>query len=151
LKPGFAFDGSCFPKDVRSQRLKILNTGLQRVGILGLSFTDDLRESPVIGLIRDLWQDGIDVMVHDPDVQPEQMIGSNLEYLERQLPQIYRIPTTDLSEVLEKSQVIVVAQKRPEFTARLNEVNGKITVLDLVRMDENVSSTKIHNYQGMSW
>jgi GDP-mannose 6-dehydrogenase len=75
--------------------------GAQRVGILGLSFkpnTDDLRESPAIGLIRDLWQDGIDVMVHDPDVQPEQMLGSNLEYLERQLPQIHRILRAELNE-----------------------------------------------------
>jgi GDP-mannose 6-dehydrogenase len=166
--PGFAFGGSCLPKDVRSltyharrlgidlpiiegilpsnriqteaARLKILQTGAQRVGVLGLSFkpnTDDLRESPTIGLIRDLWQDGIDVMVHDPDVQPEQMLGSNLEYLERQLPQIHRILRADLNEIIEKSQLIVVTQKRPEFAARLNGLNGKTTVLDLVRMNEN--------------
>lgn len=182
LKPGFAFGGSCLPKDLRSlnfharrlgvelpilegilpsnhlqiqaARFKVLQTGARRVGILGLSFkpnTDDLRESPMIGLIRDLWQDGIDVMVYDPDVQPEEMLGSNLEYLERQLPQIHQVLRTDLNEVLEKSQIVVVGQKRPEFTARLNELDGQVTILDLVRMDENRASTKRAKYQGMSW
>jgi GDP-mannose 6-dehydrogenase len=182
LTPGFAFGGSCLPKDVRSltfharrlgtelpilegilpsnrvqienARLKVLQSGAQRVGVLGLSFkphTDDLRESPIIGLIRDIWQDGIDVMVHDPDVQPEQMLGSNLEYLERQLPQIHRIFRADINEVLENSQLIVVAQRRPEFTAGLNELNGKIAVLDLVRMSENPDSMGTGHYQGMSW
>ena len=165
LKPGFAFGGSCLPKDVRSltfharrlgveipiidgilpsnrvqidaARLKVVETGAQRVGVLGLSFkpqTDDLRESPIIELIRNLWQDGIDVMVHDPDVQPEQMLGSNLEYLERQLPQIHRILRDDVNEVLEKSQVIIVGQKRPEFTSIVRELDGKVIVLDLVHL-----------------
>ena len=182
LKPGFAFGGSCLPKDLRSltfqarrlgvelpilegilpsnhlqiqaARFKVLQTGARRVGILGLSFkpnTDDLRESPMIGLVRDLWQDGIDVMVYDPDVQPEEMLGSNREYLERQLPQIHQVLRTDLNEVLEKSQIVVVGQKRPEFTARLNELDGQVTILDLVRMDENRASTKTAKYQGMSW
>jgi GDP-mannose 6-dehydrogenase len=182
LKPGFAFGGSCLPKDIRSltsharrlgvelpilegilpsnrlqiqtAHLKVLQTGARRVGVLGLSFkpqTDDLRESPIIDLIRDLWQDGIDVMVHDPDVQPEQMLGSNREYLERQLPQIHQILRADLNEVLEKSQIVVVGQKRPEFTARLNELDGQVTILDLVRMSENPASTKTAHYQGISW
>jgi GDP-mannose 6-dehydrogenase len=182
LKPGFAFGGSCLPKDLRSlnfharrlgvelpilegilpsnhlqiqaARFKVLQTGARRVGILGLSFkpnTDDLRESPMIGLIRDLWQDGIDLMVYDPDVQPEEMLGSNREYLEPQLPQIHQVLCTDLNEVLEKSQIVVVAQKRPEFTARLNELDGQVTILDLVRMKENRPSTKTAKYQGMSW
>ena len=64
-------------------------------------------------------------MVYDPDVQPEEMLGSNLEYLERQLPQIHQVLRTDLNEVLEKSQIVVVGQKRPEFTARLNELTDK--------------------------
>ena len=182
LKPGFAFGGSCLPKDVRSivfharrlgielpviegilpsnraqieaARLKILQTGAQKIGILGLSFkpnTDDLRESPVIGLIRDLWQDGIDVLVHDPDVHPEQMMGSNLEYLERQLPQIHRILRADINEILETSQLIVVGQKRPEFTAALDGLERKITILDLVRSIDNSAATNLNNYQGLSW
>lgn len=167
LKPGFAFGGSCLPKDVRSltfharrlgvespilegilpsnrlqidaARLKIIQTCAHRVGVLGLSFkprTDDLRESPIIELIRMLWQDGLDVLVHDPDVQPEQMLGSNLEYLERQLPQIHRILRADVNEVLEKSQVIIVGQKRPEFTSLLSQLDGKLIVLDLVHLDK---------------
>jgi len=91
-------------------------------------------------------------MVHDRDVQPEQMLGSNLEYLERQLPQIQRILRADLNEVIEKSQLIVVAQKRPEFAARLNELDGKIRILDLVRMNENPKLMMTRcMYEGISW
>lgn len=182
LKPGFAFGGSCLPKDVRSltsharrlgvelpilegilpsnrlqieaARLKVLQAGAQRVGVLGLSFkatTDDLRESPVIALIRDLWQDGIDVLVHDPDVKPEEMLGSNLEYLERQLPQIHQILRPELKDVLEKCELLVVSQRRPEFISELKKLNGKVSILDLVRMSEDATLVKAPNYQGLSW
>jgi GDP-mannose 6-dehydrogenase len=182
LKSGFAFGGSCLPKDIRSltfharrlgveipiiegilqsnrlqldaARVKVIQSGARRVGILGLSFkpnTDDLRESPMIGLIRDLWQDGIDVLVHDPDVHPEEMIGSNREYLERQLPQIHQILRIRLDDVLETSDLIVVAQKRPEFLARLRQLDGRINILDLVRIAENSDDLSRVNYRGISW
>ena len=58
----------------------------------------------------------------------------------------------DLNEVIEKSQLIVVAQKRPEFAARLNELDGKIRILDLVRMNENPKLMMIRGkYKGLSW
>jgi len=101
---------------IQAARVKVLQTGTRPVGVLGLSFkpnTDDLRESPIIELIRDLWQDGIDVMSMIGR-QPEEMLGSNREYLERQLPQIHQILCTDLNEFWKISNV-VVAQKRPEF------------------------------------
>lgn len=182
LKPGFAFGGSCLPKDIRSltvearrlgtelpilegiltsnrlqveaARRKVLKMGVQRVGVLGLSFkpqTDDLRESPIISLIRDLWQDGLDVLVHDPDVKPEEMLGSNREYLERQLPQINRILRSDLKDVMEKSEIVVVAQKRPEFTALLKNCDGRATIIDLVRMSDDAALRKMPNYRGLSW
>jgi GDP-mannose 6-dehydrogenase len=182
LKPGFAFGGSCLPKDLRSltfharrlgvdlpildavlpsnrlqvelARLKVHELGARRVAVLGLSFkasTDDLRESPIIGLIRDLWQDGVDVLVHDPDVQPDAMLGSNREYLERQLPQIQQILRPHIADALQECQVVVVSQKRAEFTAALQALNGRVTVLDLVRLSDVPASLGISKYRGISW
>lgn len=182
LKPGFAFGGSCLPKDIRSltfnarrlgvdlpilesvlpsnrlqieaARLKVHGLGARRVSVLGLSFkpsTDDLRESPIIGFIRDLWQDGIRVLVHDPDVQPDTMLGSNREYLERQLPQINQILRPCVEDVLQDCEVVVVSQKRPEFTAALQKMSGSPTVLDLVRLSEDPATIGVSKYMGISW
>ena len=54
---------------IEEARLKVHELDVKRLAILGLSFkagTDDLRESPVVELIRLLWQDGIDTLVCDP-------------------------------------------------------------------------------------
>jgi GDP-mannose 6-dehydrogenase len=165
LRPGFAFGGSCLPKDLRSLafnarrlglqlpiveavlpsnrlqieavRVKVHELGARSVAVLGLSFkpgTDDLRESPVINLIRDLWQDGVDVVVHDPDVFPERMLGSNRAYLERQLPQIGTILRSSLTEALEGCDAVVVTQKRAEFAAALHYFEDQARVIDLVQI-----------------
>jgi GDP-mannose 6-dehydrogenase len=164
LSPGFAFGGSCLPKDLRSlafnanrlgerlpiiesvlpsnqihidtARLKVHDLGAKRVAILGLSFkagTDDLRESPVINLIHQLWQDGLEVMVYDEDIQHlNNILASSREYLERQLPQIHQIFHSDLDTVLQKADAIVISQHRPEFAAALQGMGGEKPVLDLM-------------------
>ncbi len=165
LRPGFAFGGSCLPKDLRSLifhgrrlgvelpilegilrsnreqieavRVRIHALGVRRIAVLGLGFkpgTDDLRESPVIALIRDLWQDGIDVTVHDPDIRPDVMMGSNREYLERQLPQVRQILRDRIEDALATCEAVVVTQSRPEFTAAVEVLTGRLPVLDLVRV-----------------
>jgi len=182
LKPGFAFGGSCLPKDLRSltfnarrlgvevpildsvipsntlqieaARIKVHETGAKHVGVLGLSFkagTDDLRESPIISLIRQLWQDGLEISVYDPDVNLEVLLGSNLEYLRRQLPQINQILRTDINNVLNECQTLVISQKRPEFTAALVDLNTDIAVLDLVRLNKEPSISGLARYEGISW
>jgi GDP-mannose 6-dehydrogenase len=182
LRPGFAFGGSCLPKDLRfvthnarrlrvevpiwdailpsnnaqttAARIKLQDLGAKKVGVLGLSFksgTDDLRESPIISLIRNLWQDGVDVLVHDPDVNPQEMLGSNLDYLERQLPQIGKILCPDLQELINQSEVIVVSQKRPEYLDILKQACHPLVVLDLVRLGDELESHKFVKYRGMSW
>ncbi len=182
LMPGFAFGGSCLPKDLRSltynarrlgvevpileailpsnavqvnvARIQLQEFGAKRVGILGLSFksgTDDLRESPIITLIRDLWQDGVNVLVYDPDVNLQEMLGANLEYLERQLPQIKQILCDRAEDLVRQSDVLVVSQKRPEFIDLLGNVDSSVMVFDLVRLAEQPHSLGLTKYKGISW
>ena len=182
LMPGFAFGGSCLPKDLRSltynarrlgievpivesilpsnaqqvklARIKLQEVGAKKVGIFGLSFkagTDDLRESPILTLIRDLWQDGVDVLVYDPDVNLQDMLGANLEYLERQLPQIKTILCDRAEEMISRSDVLVVSQKRPEFLELLHKAQPSVMVLDLVRLADRPDSLGFVNYTGISW
>jgi UDP-N-acetyl-D-mannosaminuronate dehydrogenase len=50
-----------------------------RIGVLGLSFkpnTDDLRGSPAIAVVRRLLSAGHSVVVHDPAVTPDRVIGT---------------------------------------------------------------------------
>src|SRR5437016_1491770 len=91
LTPGFAFGGSCLPKDLRAltHRVReldlklpllesilpsnnehieraaetILSLSKRKIGVLGLSFkpgTDDLRESPIVHLVKRLIAEGCD-------------------------------------------------------------------------------------------
>ncbi|HMB89728.1 MAG TPA: nucleotide sugar dehydrogenase [Rhodothermales bacterium] len=182
LKPGFAFGGSCLPKDLRSMtyharrkgvqmpimdgilpsnrlqveaaRRKVHELGVRKVGVLGLSFksgTDDLRESPVITLIRELWQDGLDVVVHDPDVNPEEMLGSNRAYLERQLPQIGQIMRPRMEEVMKDAEAVIVTQNRPAFIEAIQQHGAEVAVLDLVRLGDGRHLDGVRQYIGLSW
>jgi GDP-mannose 6-dehydrogenase len=162
LLPGFAFGGSCLPKDLRSinfhaqklgvslpilgsvlpsneeqiatARVKIHELNVKQVTILGLSFkanTDDLRESPVLTLINQLWRDGLNVRVYDPDVQIDKLIDR--QYLERQLPQIHQISCSSLEEALTDTQMVILTQKRPEFSDAVINLPESIAIIDLVQ------------------
>ncbi len=139
---------------IEEARIKVHELDVKRVAVLGLSFkagTDDLRESPVVDLIRALWQDGIDTLVCDPDIDLKTMLGSNREYLERQLPQIKDILRPDIADTLRQCQAVVVNQNRPEFAKALQGLNGNVEVIDLVRMSKERSLPGITKYRGLSW
>ncbi|MQA28685.1 MAG: nucleotide sugar dehydrogenase [Luteitalea sp.] len=181
LQPGFAFGGSCLPKDLRAlaseardcgislpiidailpsnraqietARAKAHRLGAVNIAVLGLGFkpgTDDLRESPTIELIRSLWQDGLNVLVHDPDIDLTTMLGSNRAYLERQLPQIGQILCSRLADALSRSEAVIVAQDRPEFTSALEQLDPTVPVLDLVRPSRSTGGETDNNRRA-SW
>jgi GDP-mannose 6-dehydrogenase len=112
LKPGFAYGGSCLPKEVRAvthiasklgvdlpligsldrsnathiteAARMVKATGARKVAVLGLAFkpgTDDLRESPILEVMADLLDAGIEIIAHDPAITAETRIEAQLAYV----------------------------------------------------------------------
>jgi GDP-mannose 6-dehydrogenase len=175
LKPGFAFGGSCLPKDLRalSYQAKIhdlqlqilsavlpsnemqiargvklvMNSGSQRVGVLGFSFkagTDDLRESPVIEVIERLIGKGYDLRIYDRNVNIAALVGANRDFILNHIPHISKLMVPSIDAVLAHAQTIVIGNRDPEFSqipARLREDQH---LVDFVRITRQGSSNAKH-------
>lgn len=141
LRPGFAFGGSCLPKDVKALKseaakhgleLSVLNSILdsnqthldnciqavvganrKRIGLVGLTFkagTDDLRESPAVELAERLIGKGFDVRIYEPSIEPGKLHGTNLDFIERSIPHIWKLLLPDLQQIFQHAEVLVVMQ-----------------------------------------
>jgi GDP-mannose 6-dehydrogenase len=185
LRPGFAFGGSCLPKDVRaltyqgrlldvdtpvlssilaSNQLHIAHalgmiraTGRRRVGLLGLSFkegTDDLRESPIVTLAELLIGKGYELSVYDRNVRLASLVGANREYILNHIPHIGRLMVDRPEQLIEQSEVLVVASADPEFAPLLEKLPQGKSVIDLVgawSTDARARSTHMEAYEGIAW
>jgi len=181
LKPGFAFGGSCLPKDVRalqyrakeldvelpvisqilpSNRLQIqqafdqvMETGRKKIGLFGFSFkagTDDLRESPIVILAEQLLGKGLSLCIYDKNVSLAKLVGSNKEYIEKQIPHLSSLLCNAVDEVIEKSEVIVVGNQSPEFADALRKCRADQIIIDLVRLPIYGSLLQA-DYRGICW
>ena len=149
LKPGFAFGGSCLPKDLRALSYRanrldvkiplldaalpsnqehlhrairaVVDSGAKRIGIVGLTFkenTDDLRESPVVGMVEHLIGKGIDLRIYDPNVNLDIIYGSNRNFLLNAIPHVGRLIEATLDRLISWADQLVVTQKpAPEVAA----------------------------------
>ena len=180
LKPGFAFGGSCLPKDLRalnyearkldldlpllasileSNKLQVLNVIRKlmefkgrTLGFLGISFkggTDDLRESPIVDVIEAMLGKGFSVRLYDRHVSLARLIGANKQYIEKEIPHISRLMCTSVEELIASSDVIVVANRSPEFTEAVISARKDQVVVDLVRIAEIVPLQA--QYFGICW
>jgi len=161
LTPGFAFGGSCLPKDLRALvyrasrldlKLPLLESVLPsnqthlerairlalelpgRLGIYGLAFkenTDDLRESPVVLLLEALIGKGRKVRVYDPHIHLGEIYGSNQRYLLAAIPHIGNLLDENLEVMLEAADHVLIAQKPTAEIASQLEGSGK-PLVDLV-------------------
>lgn len=180
LKPGFAFGGSCLPKDVRALTYQAQFTGIETplidallasndnhirfglemilackkksIGFLGISFkagTDDLRESPLVDLVRQLAAKGFNILIYDCNIHPARLSSSNREYIKGIIPHIDRMIVNDMDKLLRRSEIIVIGNNTAEFSTIAAELRPEQTVIDLVRIRE---IEDIHtNYHGIGW
>jgi GDP-mannose 6-dehydrogenase len=182
LSPGFAFGGSCLPKDLRAltyrakeldlrlplmeailpsnnEHIKravdaVLRTNKKKVGILGLSFkpgTDDLRESPIVQLIKQLLGDGLQISIWDKDVSHGRLIGSNRQFIEGVIPHIGSLLCANWEEVVRSAEVVLIGTgtlPKEKLSGHLRP--GQI-VIDLVNLEKARRLDHSTGYQGICW
>jgi GDP-mannose 6-dehydrogenase len=182
LKPGFAFGGSCLPKDLRAltycakeldlklplidailtsneRHLEraidlILETGKRHVAILGLSFkdaTDDLRESPLVQLVKRLIGEGRFVTIWDENVSFGRLIGSNLQYIEEVIPHVGRLLCVDLEHTLRDAEVIVIGTRALAPDTLRRHLREEHIIIDLVNLEKARRLDNSSLYQGICW
>ncbi|MBU0507916.1 nucleotide sugar dehydrogenase [bacterium] len=181
LKPGFAFGGSCLPKDVRAltwcakdlsvrtpmlsslmeanretvQRAvkTVLGFGKKKVGLLGLAFkagTDDLRESPMVELVETLLGKGHRIKIYDKNVSLARLVGSNKKFIESVLPHLAELLCPSVEEVLDHSDVVIIANRDPDFVNVVERVRPDQILFDLVRIVPEPPRDR-PNYHGFCW
>jgi GDP-mannose 6-dehydrogenase len=182
LTPGFAFGGSCLPKDLRAVaqcarkldlRLPVLEsimpsnndhieravddvlrTGKKKIGVLGMSFktgTDDLRESPLVQFIKRLLGEGCQVRIWDRDVALGRLVGSNQQFIEEVIPHIGTLLTTDLSEVVQSSEVVIIGTRLVDQAMLAPNLRPEQIVIDLVNLERSRRLLGHSTYEGICW
>lgn len=92
----------------------VRDTRPKTVGVVGLAFkddTDDLRESPMVQMVRELLLSGIEVKVYDPAVQQSEMRGKNLQFAQLGIPDLSSRLVSDLRVLVAESDTVLTARK----------------------------------------
>ena len=182
LSPGFAFGGSCLPKDLRAltygakeldiqlpllasilpsntQHIEravesVLRTKVRKIGVLGLSFkagTDDLRESPLVQLIKRLLGEGLEIRIWDREVSLGNLIGSNRQYIQEVIPHIGSLLRPTLEEVVQTTDVVLIGTKAIDQQELQGLLRADQTVIDLVNLNSSQRPRGSFVYEGICW
>jgi GDP-mannose 6-dehydrogenase len=121
------------------------------VGMVGLAFkqdTDDMRESPFMKVAKALLGEGIGLKIYDPIVQPERLIGSNKQQVQKELGHLEKLLVSSLEE-FKKTDLIIINQRIVDADCIRQWLNAGIRVLDLVDIKGIDRNTE--GYEGIYW
>jgi len=132
---------------------RIVETGKRKVGLLGFSFkagTDDLRESPLVILAEALLGKGFELAIYDRNVSLARLVGANRQYIDHQIPHLSRHLCESISDVVTRSEVVVIGNGAPEFSDAVALCQPDQIVIDLVRIPLDFGRVRAQ-YDGLCW
>jgi GDP-mannose 6-dehydrogenase len=182
LKPGFAFGGSCLPKDLRALNYRakeldlrlpllesllpsnhehieravemVLRTNKRNIGMIGLSFkpdTDDLRESPLVHLVKRLLGEGCNIRIWDKNVALGRLIGSNRQFIDEYIPHIGSLLQEDFVDVVKHSEIVILGTKAVDKHALKRSMSDQQVLIDLVNLEKEARFNDHSHYEGICW
>ena len=130
----------------------VQQTKKKKLGFLGLSFkagTHDLHSSPAVMLIEILLGKGYEIAIYDKNVQVSNAGCMNKEYMDTHFPHLSKLMKSQISELMNESELIIVNNSEKEYTDVLTNVEIGHPIIDMVRLPEVVRQKK--NYKGINW
>jgi GDP-mannose 6-dehydrogenase len=130
----------------------VQQTKKKKIGILGLSFkagTTSLRNSPSVVLIETLLGKGYEIAIYDKNVHPATNGRSHKEYIDKHLPHLSKLMRSQVSDLMNESELLIVNNKEKEYTDVLTNVEIEHPIIDMVRLPDAIRQKK--NYQGINW
>jgi GDP-mannose 6-dehydrogenase len=121
------------------------------VGVVGLAFkanTDDMRGSPYVKVAKALIGEGIKVRIYDPAVQPDRLIGSNKEQVQRALRHLERLLVRSVDD-LSAADLIIINHPAVDAECVYGWLGKGIKVIDLVGLKGIDRQTR--GYEGIYW
>lgn len=132
----------------------VLDARKKNVAMLGLSFkatTDDLRESPQVQLVKRLIGEGCQLRIWDDNVSLGRLIGSNRQYIEEVIPHIGSLLFSDLEQVLENAEVVVIGTRGLDRKKLESRLRPEHVVVDLVNLEKSRRPAAGKAYEGLCW
>ena len=136
---------------LRAAIAEVLSYGRPRTAILGLSFkpgTDDLRESAMVLFAEGLLGKGVPVKIYDRNVHLASLVGTNRDYIEREIPHIGTLLVGSLKDALQNAEVIVVGTDDPEVDSVPGQLKEGQVLLDLFG---RLATDGRHQPRGICW
>jgi len=123
----------------------------QTVGIVGLAFkadTDDMRESPYVKLAKALIGEGVRLLIYDPTVRPDRLIGSNKRQVRLALRHLEKLLVRSPDD-LAQADIILVNHPTVDAERLSAWLGAGIRVLDAVGIEGVAAQTS--GYEGLYW
>jgi GDP-mannose 6-dehydrogenase len=130
---------------------RVLSEERSKVGLVGLAFkegTDDVRESPLVTVVEQLFGKGRSVRIYDEHLSPQALVGANRSFAFSAIPHLTELMSGDLRQVVNECDVLIVSHRLEPRTWASVTFGPSQRVIDLVNIPE---LRRAPGYEGLYW
>ncbi len=132
----------------------ILEEEPDRVGVLGGRFKagpEDFRASPTIELCGMLIEKGVEVRMYDPDVHPDEIYESNLEFVTKKVGDLEQFLVDSFDGLIRDTDCVMMGTHAKKYKNMLLETDRPLTVFDFHGLFQAGEAPDEWSYKSLCW